>query len=248
VNESFARFYFHGSDAVGRLVRFGSRATLHIVGVIGDVRGQSLQAPEGHYARRIYYPFLHGDDTTRLGQPSELRMLIRTNGAPSPLVPALRGAITAVDRTLPIEQIAPLSALVAGSIHEEQLAAEIASAISVLALVMAAIGLFGVLSYSVARRTSEIGIRVALGARGGDIGRMVVLEAMRPVALGVAAGLPLAFASLRLLRQHLTLVSAADPLLVVLATGVLSLCGVLAAAAPARRASRIDPSDALREE
>jgi hypothetical protein len=248
VNDSFANFYFPRGDAVGHIVRLGPHTTLHIVGVLADVRGQALEAPQGHHARRIYYPYLHGADTTRLGQPSELHMIVRTAGAPENVGASVRGVVARVDRQLTIDHVSPLSVLIRDSIHEERLAAQIAASISVLALVMAAIGLFGVMSYSVARRTSEIGIRIALGARAGDIGRMVVREAMRPVALGIALGLPLAYISLRLLQQHLSVVGAADPASVALATGVLSLCAAVAAALPARRASRVEPAEALRQE
>jgi putative ABC transport system permease protein len=248
VNDSFANFYFPRGDAVGHIVRFGPHTALHIVGVVADVRGQSLEAPQGHHARRVYYPYLHGADTTRLGSPSELHMIVRAAGAPENVAASVRAAVARVDRQLAIDHVSPLSVLIRDSIHEEQLAAQIAASISVLALVMAAIGLFGVMSYSVARRTSEIGIRIALGARGGDIGRMVVREAMWPVALGIGLGLPLAYVSLRLLRQHLSVVDAADPASVALAIGVLSLCAGVAAAVPARRASSVEPAEALRQQ
>jgi ABC-type antimicrobial peptide transport system permease subunit len=125
---------------------------------------------------------------------------------------------------------------------------QITTAIGALALVLAALGLFGVMSYSVARRTNEIGVRVALGARGADIGRMVVGQALRPIALGVVVGIPLAIGSMRLLQHHLTATAAGDPLAIAMAVTVLTLCGVAAALIPARRASRIDPIQALRQE
>lgn len=246
VNAAFANFYFPHGNAVGRIVKFGPHAAFQIVGVVADVRGQALEAPTGHHARRIYYPYLHGSDTTRLDEPSELRMLIRTTSAPGNIAQPVRAAVMAVDRQLPIEEMSPLSSLIRDSIHEQDLAAQIATWISALALAMAVVGLFGVLSYSVARRTSEIGIRVALGAHGRDIGRMVVLEALRPVALGVALGLPLVFLALRLLEHHLSLAGPPDAGSVVMAIAILSLCAAVAAAAPARRASRVDPAEALR--
>lgn len=248
VNENFANFYFPRGGAVGRIVKFGARTAFHIIGVVANVRGQALEAPEGHHARRIYYPYLHGDDTTRLAQPSELRLLIRTVGPPVSAAMPVRAIVASVDRQLSVDEVAPLSSLIRDSIHEERLTAQIAISISVLALAMAAIGLFGVTSYSVARRTSEIGIRAALGARGADIGRMVVLEALRPVAIGVAFGLPLVLASLRLMQHYLSLAGPPNPASLGLAVAVLSSCAVLAAGVPARRASRIDPAEALREQ
>ena len=248
VNASFADFYFPGRSAVGRTVRFGPHTNLSIVGVIADVRGQSLEAPEGHHARRVYYPYLHGDDSTRLGQPSELRLLVHTSGDPALVASSVRRAITNADRALPIESIDPLTSLVRTSVHEEALVMQITFAISVLAVLLAAIGLFGVMSYSVARRTNEIGVRVTLGARGIDIARMIVSEAFRPVAIGIVVGIPLVVATTRLLQSRLGTTTSSDLLPVATAVGILSLCGVVAALLPAHRASQIEPAEALRQE
>jgi predicted permease len=248
VNATFANFYFPGQSALGRTIHFGPRTTVNIVGVVADVRGQSLDAPDGHHARRVYYPYLHGDDTTRFGQPTELRLLMRTAGAPASVLASVRRAIATTDPALPIESLDPLLSLVRGSIREERLVMQITTAISALAIALAAIGLFGVMSYWVARRTNEIGVRVALGARGADIARMIVAQALRPIALGLVVGIPLGLVSMRLLHVHLTAVSPDDPVAIAMAVAVLTLCGVAAALLPAHRASRIDPIQALRQE
>jgi hypothetical protein len=248
VNASFARFYFPRGDAVGRTVRIGPNTILQIIGVVGDVRGQSLDVPEGHRARRTYYPYLHGDDTTRLGQPSELRLLVRTTGDPALVASSVRRAITDADRALPIESIDPLPSLVRVSVHEEQLVMQITVAISVLALLLTAIGLFGVMSYSVARRTNEIGVRVTLGAREVDIGRMIVGEALRPIVIGVVIGIPLVFATTRLLQTQLGSSATSEVMPILMAVAILSVCGIAAAFLPARRASQIEPAEALRQE
>ena len=110
VNQAFANSYFQNQPAVGRALRFGPRAEFQIVGVIADIRAQSLDTPRGHYARQVLYPYLHGDDTTRLGQPSELRLIVRTSGEPARLVPEVRRAIAAAAPTLSIERAEPLPA------------------------------------------------------------------------------------------------------------------------------------------
>lgn len=248
VNASFAQFYFPGQSAIGRRIVVGPRTAMEIVGVIADVRGQSLEAPAGHRARQVYYPFLHGNDTTRLGQPSQMRLLIRTQGAPETVIPSVRRAILAADGTLPIERVDALRFLIQDSIQEERLATQIMIAIGGLALVFAALGLFGVVSYSVARRTSEIGIRAALGARRADVAALVIREAMRPVALGIVIGLPLFLLSMRVLQHRLTIAPATDPVVIGGAISVLIVCTVAAALVPAHRASRIDPTEALRQE
>jgi predicted permease len=248
VNESFARFYFPHERAVGRTLRFGPGGAFQIVGVVADVRGQSLRAPDGHRARSVYYPYLHGDDTTRLDQPSELRLIVRTVGAPERIVGAVRTAIRSAQGAPPLEDIEPLPELVRASIHGERLVAQITSALGALALALAALGLFGVMSYSVARRTSEIGIRIALGAERGQVKRMILAESLRPIAVGVGIGLPLVVISMQFLRNRLADVSAVDPTSIAVSIAVLAICGVAAGLAPALRASRIDPIEALRDE
>jgi len=132
-------------------------------------------------------------------------------------------------------------------IQGERLATEVAAALAVLASVLAAMGLFGVMSYSVARRTGEIGIRMALGA-GADVGGLVMREAMLPVAAGLALGLPLLWIATALLRQNLTLVAAPMLTPAIVASAVLAAAAALAAFLPARRAVRIDPLEALRQQ
>ena len=248
VNQSFARFYFPGQNTIGRAVRLNPSNELRIVGVVADVRGQSLGAPVGHHARRLYYPYLHGGDTAALGEPSELRLLIRTTDDPARLTPALRRIIATADPTLPIEGLRTVSSLIGRSIQEERLATQVAAGLAILAIALAAIGLFGVMSYSVARRTSEIGIRIALGARGANVGGMIVREAMRPVAIGLVLGTPMLLVSTRLLREHLSMVASSSVPSALAAAAVLVLCGFIAAFAPAMHATRIDPVAALREE
>ncbi|MGH9888249.1 MAG: FtsX-like permease family protein, partial [bacterium] len=138
--------------------------------------------------------------------------------------------------------------LMRATIREQRLVARVASAFGVLALLLAAIGLYGVMMYAVTRRTSEIGLRVALGARREDVLRMVVFDALRVVAIGVVAGVPLALLSARLLRAQLHDVGVLDPWSIALAVGVLGMSALLAVTLPARRAAGVSPMVALRSE
>jgi predicted permease len=245
VNESFARFYFGGRDPVGRFVHFDDSVHVQIVGVVADIRSQSLEAPEARRARRLYIPFLHAKDPGNFGQPDNLRLLVRTSGDPAALLQRVRREIVAVDAALTLDDIRPLSALVRVSIRQERLVARIATALGVLALLLAGIGLYGVTTYTIARRRNEIGVRLALGARGADIGRMVLRDVLRPVVLGLVVGLPLAIVAMRLLQQHL-IDASPDAGSVAIAIAVLVASAAIAGAAPAVQASRIDPLAALR--
>ncbi len=248
VNRSFAQFYFHGADPVGQLARFDDSSVVRIVGEIADVRGQSLDTtttPDA--ARRIYIPFLITSGTTKFPQPTELRLLVRTSGDPGATVQSVRRVIGETDRAIVIDYLAPVPQLIRYSIRDERLVARLATALGALALVLAAIGLFGVMSYSVGRRTSEIGVRAALGAGRADVIRLVLRDGLRPVVAGLTIGLPLSIIAVRVLAHHLNDISS-DPASIAIAVAVLLAAAVAAVLIPARRAARIDPIRALREE
>ena len=248
VNASFAQFYFPRGDAVGGVARFDDSSAVQIVGVIADVRGQSLDTSNANgAARRIYVPYLHQSGTTKFTQPKQLRLLVRTTADPSTIVQAVRRAIVETDRSIAIDDLESVTRLIRFSIRDEHLVARLATALGALALLLAAIGLFGVTSYSMARRTNEIGVRIALGAHRGDIASLVLRDGLRPVAAGVAMGLPLAIGAVRILEHHLNDISS-DPASLATATAVLVVSAVVAVFVPARRATRIDPIGALREE
>jgi ABC-type antimicrobial peptide transport system, permease component len=185
VNRSLAAFYFPGRSAVGKLMRFNDSVAVEIVGVLADTRDHSLGgAPD----RRVYFPYLHAADPKNLGEPGALRFEVRTTRDPSMVVQPLRRAVLAVDPSLPIESLEPLTTLMRQSIREERLVARLATVFGVLALGLAAIGLYGVMTYAITRRTGEIGLRVALGAQRWRVVRMVLLDALRVVAIGVVIG------------------------------------------------------------
>jgi ABC-type antimicrobial peptide transport system permease subunit len=157
----------------------------------------------------------------------------------------VRRAVAEIDPLLPIDSINPLTTMMRQSIREERLVAQLTSAFGVLALLLASIGLYGVMTYAVRRRTGEIGLRSALGAARADILRMVLSEALRLVVAGMIAGVPLALALTRSLGSQLHGVPAIDPLSIVLALSVLGASAVTAALLPAVSASRVSPLVAL---
>ncbi len=214
---------------------------MQVVGVLPDTRDHSL---DGAPARRACFSYDRSDTT--IGYPTSLRFEVRTDGDPAALVKPMRAAAIAVDPSLPINGVAPLTSAMRQSIREERLVARLASAFGVLALRLAGIGLFGVMSYAIARRTGELGLRGALGARAGDVIRLVVTDALRLVGAEIIVGLPLALACARLLSTQVHGVGPIDLVSIGAALIVLALSAVLAVLIPAVRASRVSPVVALR--
>jgi len=239
LNETAARFYFAGAPAVGKWIRQDS-ITFGIVGVVGDVKDHDLRAAP---VRRLYFPYLQPQ-----GEPVNAVFEIRATGDPVAIAPEVRRVISAADATLPIEGIDPLSRLMRQSLREERLVARLAAGFGLAALLLAALGLYGVMTYAITRRTGEIGLRVALGAQRGNVIRLVLFDALRIVAVGFVVGLPLALASVRLLGSQLHGVGTTDPIALATAVVVLTLSAVAAVLFPALRAARVDPILAIREE
>jgi len=245
VNQTLATFYFPGQNVVGKYLHFNDSIAVQIVGVLADTRDHDL---EGKPVRRAYFSYIHADDPQNLGAPGSLRFEVRTTGDPSAVVQRIRRAVLSVDPSLPIDGVDPLRTLMRQSIREERLVARLASAFGAFALLLAAIGLYGVMTYAITRRTGEIGLRVALGAQRVDVVRMVLFDALRLVALGLIVGLPVAVMSMRFLRTQLHGVDIADPISIGVAVGVLVSSAVVAVMLPAMRASRVSPIVALRAE
>jgi predicted permease len=245
VNQALATFYFPGQNAVGKYLHFNDSVAVEIIGVLADTRDHDL---EGTPARRAYFSYIHADDPKNLGAPGSLRLEVRTTGDPSAVVQPIRRAVVSVDPSLPIDGVDPLPKLMRQTIREERLVARLASAFGAFALLLAAIGLYGVMTYAITRRTGEIGLRVALGAQRSDVVRMVLFDALRLVAFGLVVGVPVALMSTRLLRTQLHGVDAADPISIAVAVAVLVSSAVVAVMLPALRASRVAPIVALRAE
>ena len=237
VNQSFASFYFPNEDAVGRSFVI-EKLPIEIVGVMADTRDHELDRPAD---RRAYFPYV---PTDKVSNPEALRFAIRA-ADPLAIIQPVRRAVAEIDPLLPIDSINPLRTMIRQSIREERLVTQLASAFGVLALLLASIGLYGVMTYAVRRRTGEIGLRSALGAARVQILQMVLSEALRLVVAGMIAGVPLALALTRSLGSQLHGVPAIDPLSIAAALAVLGASAITAALLPAVSASKVSPLVAL---
>jgi putative ABC transport system permease protein len=246
VDEPFARRFFSDpGQAIGARVRqFGRPEFARVVGVVGAVRqGQLSSEPRA----QLY--LLHEQSERTWGTPlRSMSVMARTDVAPSEIVEALRGEVRALDPNLPVFAETTVEETLRGATASERFNLFLQLVFAGVALLLAAIGIYGVLSYQVQQRTREIGIRLALGAERDRIVGMVVRQAMALVILAVAMGLLGAMLAGGLLSSLLYQVSARDPVTYAAVTGVLLAVALLACWLPARRASGIDPQSALRSE
>lgn len=254
VNESFARTHFKDRSAIGERIVIGrimgpswTDKARQIVGVVGDVREQGLdtQAPPIYYVPSQQVPDIY---MQKLKDLLPMAWVVRTSGDPLQMTNAIRAAVMAVDRDQPMSNVRTLESVVAASLAQRQFHTWLLSLFALLALALAAVGIYGVLSYSVNQRRSEIGVRLALGATATDVIGLVLRESMRPALAGIAIGLVSAFMLTRWMESLLVGVSARDPLSFFAVPLVLLLVVLFAALQPAWRAVRIDPVVALRYE
>ena len=253
INETMARRFWPGEEAIGKRFRLDAgsasltaRPWITVVGVIHDAKQWSWSARADE---EVYIPFLQ--DADYLHNPASflsMTLVARSSGPVSALAPLVRERIREIDRNVPVAAMTSMEQVVNDAVWQARLATTVLSGFAVLALVLAATGIFAVMSFIVTGRTQEIGIRMALGARQGDVLRMVLAQSLRPVAFGVALGLGGALGLTRLMGALLYQVSPTDP--VVLGGVALLLAAVAAGAGllPARRAARIDPLIALRHQ
>jgi predicted permease len=243
VNRSFARAMFGTDDVVGRSVRYAreaDRRVFEIVGVVADARYYDVHAP----ARPgLWYAF-QGDGTMYM---PTLHVRAATADTAS-VYTAVRREFDRIDKGFPVFNIKTLGMRIDDSLARERMIANIASAFGVVALTLAAVGLYGILAYSVVRRRREIGIRIALGSSARAIVRRVAIEALRPVVIGSVAGGLLAIAGSKLLARYLTDVSPADGPVFAACAAAMLIVALIAACVPAWRACRVDPLTALRPE
>jgi predicted permease len=235
VNRAVVQRYFTDRDAIGRRFGYG-RADTEIIGVVEDARVNRVQDSAPPMA---YFPL-----TQRFVDAGAIE--VRAVGDPRALVDEVRKTVNDVDASLPIERVTTLSEQVNRNVNQERLVAGLASLFGTLALGLACFGLFGVMSYAVTRRSTEFGVRLALGARPASVLWMVFRESLALVLLGLAVGLPAVFVESRLLSGLLFGLPSTDSATVAGATSVLVMCAALACLLPAWRASRADPLVALR--
>jgi putative ABC transport system permease protein len=240
INETLAQKIFPQQDPVGKRITFGRRDKntdwYQIVGVVGDVKNYGLDQAT---TLQIYEPFTQQTF-------SSMSLVVRTASDPTSLTAAIRREVLSLDKEQPISGVLTLTELLATSVAQRQFAMLLLGVFAVVALLLAAIGIYGVLSYAVTQRTHEIGIRMALGAGQREILRLVVGQGMRLALLGVGIGLAVALALMRLLASLLFEVSATDPVTFVSIALLLAGVAFLACWIPARRAARVDPLVALR--
>jgi predicted permease len=241
VNQAFVRKHLRGREALGRRLlnlRSSDDKGWTIVGVIEDVRAQRLD--------QVTQPLVL---VPRSQWPMPfMRVLLRTAGSPLALAPLLRAEVLAIDKDQPLANVRTLEGVISESLGERKFQMMLLTAFGAIALALASVGIYGVVAYSVAQRAREIGIRMALGAQGSSVLRMVVASGLRLAALGVAIGLMGAFALTQALRKALYQISATDPLTFAAVSALLLVIAVLASWAPARRATRVDPVVSLRAE
>jgi len=241
INETFGRLYFPNEDPIGKRVISPASSDgipMTIVGIVGDVRNGG---PEDEPRPEFYYSYFQN-------QIPFLVMAIRTANEPAGLIPAVRREIWSEDKDLPLSSIYTLEQLLNKTTAERRFNLLLLGLFSGLALVLAVVGIYGVVSYAVTQRTHEIGLRLALGAQHGDVRKLVIRQGMIPVVAGIAIGLSGALALTRLMKSLLFDVSATDPLTFVGLSLLLIVVALVACWIPARRATKVDPLLALRYE
>ena len=240
INETMARQFFPNEDPIGKRINItnGPDNWRQIIGIVGDIKQYGVDKAT---SAQSYEPFAQVPF-------SWMNVVIRTKGSPAALLGALRPAVYAVDKDQPVGTIRPLEEIVADSISRQRFAMTLLTVFSGVALVIAAVGIYGVMAYNVVQRTGEFGIRMALGAQQGDVLRLVLAQGGKLIGLGLAVGLIATLAASRAMGSMLFNVSAYDPLTLTSITLLLGAVALVACFFPASRATKVNPIEALRTE
>jgi putative ABC transport system permease protein len=241
INEAMARREFQGQDPIGQRITFGPGPDdqpewLDVIGVVGNIRQYGVEQEP--------VPTTYVVHTNAPAQP--LTILVRSAGEPGTVTGAIRAALQSVDAALPMSRMRPLDEVIGASLTQRRFNVTLLAVFAGIALVLAIAGIYGTVSYAVAQRTQELGIRVALGATRGDVLRLVLWDGLKPVALGLVVGLAGAFVLRRSLDRLVYGVTTSDPATFVALPLVLAAVAVVASLLPALRAARVDPMTALR--
>jgi len=243
VSETFARQHFPNEDAIGKRVKpgissiEGEDSTMReIVGIVGDIRNRGLNSESrpAYYVPLTQVPF------------SQMVGVVKTTAEPHSLIPAVNKEVGAMDPDVPLFELKTMDEYLSASVAKPRFNPTLLSIFAVVALVLTVVGLYGVMSYSVAQRTNEIGIRLALGAQTRDVMLMIVKQGSKLILIGLAIGLVGAYALMRLVASLLFGVTARDPFTFAVVALVLALVALLACYVPAWRATKVDPMEALR--
>jgi putative ABC transport system permease protein len=251
INERLAREAFPGQDPIGKRIACcdagpdGAPSWKTVIGVVGDTRARGMGEPADP---EFYLPLAQAPDPAWSWIQRSMTVAARGTGDPMRLVPALRESVRAIDPAVPLYQIGTMDDRITRSLAQARFSTALLTAFGALALLLAAIGVFGVISYGVSQRTQEIGVRVALGADHGDVVRLIVRQGARLAGVGLLIGLAAALLASRLLGTLLYQVSPTDPPTFLAGALVLGASALAAAALPALRAARLDPANALRAE
>jgi putative ABC transport system permease protein len=243
INRTLAEQYFGGEDPLGKYVQIyppEPKRWRKVIGVVGDVR---LLGLDSQINPAIYVPIAQNP------YPAPMRsgfLVVRSSLETSSLVEAIRSEIKTIDAGVPVSQVRTMESVVSDSLAQRRMNMSLLVVFAALAALLAGVGIYGVMSYSVAERTHEIGVRMALGASSGAVVGMIIFAAARVTALGIAAGIAAALATTRVMSSLLFEVSAADPLTYALIAALLAGVALIASYVPARKAARVDPMVALR--
>jgi putative ABC transport system permease protein len=242
IGEKTAKHYWPNQDPIGKRLKPGATSDNEapwrtVIGVVKDVRQNDFIAEP---KMQMYFSY------KQLGQLVANALIVRTSVDPLSLATAVRNAIWSVDKDQPVANIDSMENIVAGAVARQRFSMLLLAIFAALALVLAAVGIYGVMSYTVAQQTREIGIRIALGAKRGDVLKMTVKQAIKLVGLGLAIGLPSAFILTRVMSTLLFGISATDPITFLGISLVVLVVALLASYIPALRATKVDPMIALR--